>query len=83
MPDLDERPIDASTRNRTPKPLALTLLAWGTDTKYLSLNTGLIFYGSNFNSLLVPGRYPRPTNGIFVAMIVRNCTFASSGRLAM
>jgi len=26
---------------------------------------------------------PRPTNGIFVAMTVRNCTLASSGRLAM
>ena len=28
-------------------------------------------------------RYPRPTNGIFVAITVMNCTFASSGRLAM
>ena len=27
--------------------------------------------------------YPRPTNGILVAMMVMNCTFASSGRLAM
>ena len=27
--------------------------------------------------------YPRPMNGIFVAITVRNCTFASSGRLAM
>ena len=26
---------------------------------------------------------PRPMNGIFVAITVRNCTFASSGRLAM
>ena len=26
---------------------------------------------------------PRPTNGIFVAMMVMNCTLASSGRLAM
>ena len=26
---------------------------------------------------------PRPTNGILVAITVRNCTFASSGRLAM
>ena len=26
---------------------------------------------------------PRPTNGIFVAMTVRNRTLASSGRLAM
>ena len=35
-----------------------------------------------------PGRaphpdQPRPTNGIFVAMMVMNCTLASSGRLAM
>ena len=33
-----------------------------------------------------PGRHkpqPRPTNGIFVAMIVMNCMLASSGRLAM
>src|SRR6185503_20184112 len=28
-------------------------------------------------------RYPRPMNGIFVAITVMNCTFASSGRLAM
>jgi hypothetical protein len=27
--------------------------------------------------------YPRPTNGIFVAMTVMNSTLASSGRLAM
>ena len=27
--------------------------------------------------------YPRPTNGIFVAITVMNCTFASSGRLAI
>ena len=27
--------------------------------------------------------YPRPMNGIFVAITVMNCTFASSGRLAM
>jgi hypothetical protein len=27
--------------------------------------------------------YPLPTNGIFVAITVMNCTFASSGRLAM
>src|SRR2546425_35808 len=27
--------------------------------------------------------YPRPMNGILVAMTVRNCTLASSGRLAM
>jgi len=26
---------------------------------------------------------PRPTNGIFVAITVMNCTFAASGRLAM
>ena len=26
---------------------------------------------------------PRPTNGILVAMMVMNCTLASSGRLAM
>ena len=26
---------------------------------------------------------PRPTNGIFVAITVMNCTLASSGRLAM
>ena len=32
---------------------------------------------------LVRRRYPRPTKGIFVAMTVMNCTFASSGRLAM
>ena len=34
----------------------------------------------------VPGKgrgQPRPTNGILVAMMVRNSTFASSGRLAM
>jgi hypothetical protein len=29
------------------------------------------------------GSQPRPTNGILVAMIVRNRTFASRGRLAM
>jgi hypothetical protein len=29
------------------------------------------------------GGYPRPMNGIFVAITVMNCTFASSGRLAM
>src|SRR6476469_4780875 len=29
----------------------------------------------------VTARQPRPTNGIFVAMTVRNCTFAESGRL--
>ena len=28
-------------------------------------------------------RYPRPMNGILVAITVMNCTFASSGRLAM
>ena len=28
-------------------------------------------------------RQPRPTNGILVAITVRNCTLASSGRLAM
>lgn len=28
-------------------------------------------------------RYPRPTNGILLAMTVMNCTFASSGRSAM
>ena len=28
-------------------------------------------------------RHPRPMNGIFVAITVMNCTFASSGRLAM
>src|SRR5439155_3860601 len=27
--------------------------------------------------------HPRPTNGIFVAITVRNCTLASRGRLAM
>ena len=27
--------------------------------------------------------YPRPTKGILVAMIVMNCTFVSSGRLAI
>jgi hypothetical protein len=27
--------------------------------------------------------YPRPMNGILVAMMVMNCTFVSSGRLAM
>ena len=27
--------------------------------------------------------YPRPINGIFVAITVRNCTLASRGRLAM
>ena len=27
--------------------------------------------------------YPRPTNGIFVAITVMNSTLASSGRLAM
>ena len=27
--------------------------------------------------------YPRPTNGIFVAMMVMNCTLVSIGRLAM
>ena len=27
--------------------------------------------------------HPRPTNGILLAMTVRNSTFASSGRLAM
>src|SRR5437899_10698211 len=31
----------------------------------------------------LPDSHPRPTNGIFVAMTVRNCTLASSGRLAM
>jgi hypothetical protein len=33
--------------------------------------------------LLGSRREPRPTNGIFVAMIVMNWTFASGGRLAM
>ena len=27
--------------------------------------------------------YPRPIKGIFVAITVMNCTFASNGRLAM
>ena len=27
--------------------------------------------------------HPRPMKGIFVAMMVMNCTFASNGRLAM
>ena len=29
------------------------------------------------------GGYPRPMNGIFVAITVMNCTLASSGRLAI
>ena len=29
------------------------------------------------------GPQPLPTNGIFVAITVMNCTFASGGRLAM
>jgi hypothetical protein len=33
--------------------------------------------------LVRDGAYPRPTNGIFVAMMVMNWTFESSGRLAM
>ena len=32
---------------------------------------------------LLADAYPRPINGIFVAITVMNCTFASSGRLAM
>jgi len=32
---------------------------------------------------VLPQAYPRPMKGIFVAMTVRNCTLASSGRLAM
>src|SRR6266849_4005392 len=31
----------------------------------------------------IPIGYPRPTNGILVAITVRNCTLASSGRLAI
>ena len=30
-----------------------------------------------------PECYPRPMKGIFVAMIVMNCTFVSSGKLDM
>ena len=33
--------------------------------------------------VIVPASQPRPMNGIFVAMIVMNWTFASRGRLAM
>ena len=33
--------------------------------------------------LMLGSDYPRPTNGIFVAITVMNCTFASSGRVAM
>jgi hypothetical protein len=32
---------------------------------------------------LLCSRYPRPMNGILVAMIVMNCTFVSNGRLAI
>ncbi len=32
---------------------------------------------------LVSFSQPRPTNGIFVAITVMNCTLASSGRLAI
>ena len=34
------------------------------------------------DSLGCPPTHPRPTNGIFVAITVRNSTFASGGRLA-
>jgi hypothetical protein len=34
-------------------------------------------------TLADPARYPRPTNGIWLAMTVMNSTLASSGRLAM
>ncbi|EIF33346.1 hypothetical protein BCh11DRAFT_01112 [Burkholderia sp. Ch1-1] len=33
--------------------------------------------------LCAPRRQPRPTNGILLAMIVMNCTFAVSGSSAM
>ncbi len=33
--------------------------------------------------LLITGIYPRPTNGILVAMTVTNKAFASSGKSAM
>jgi hypothetical protein len=41
--------------------------------------------GSNFIPSPMDGEegQPRPTKGIFVAMMVMNCTFASRGRLAM
>ncbi len=38
---------------------------------------------SRLNSSSERDDYPRPMNGIFVAITVRNCTLASSGRLAM
>ena len=36
--------------------------------------------GSDLKSF---GFQPRPTKGIFVAIMVMNCTFASSGKLAI
>ena len=42
-----------------------------------------IYSGTSFEVARAAHDYPRPTNGIFVAITVMNCTFASSGRLAI
>ena len=39
--------------------------------------------GERRTTIGLRARYPRPMNGIFVAITVMNCTFASSGRLAI
>jgi hypothetical protein len=38
---------------------------------------------ASFVAVVAGVSQPRPMNGILVAMTVMNCTFASSGRLAM
>jgi hypothetical protein len=55
-------------------------VSWAPQAAYTRLPGGV-------SARLSPGRaqdgYPLPTNGIFVAMTVRNWTLASSGRPAM
>jgi hypothetical protein len=54
-----------------------------TELSSAALGAGLAAYWTQLGSAAKVAGQPRPTNGIFVAITVMNCTLASSGSEAM
>ena len=71
-------PISRGDETRLASPCNVFAKAAG-DVKSLAA----VRAGTTVKVTKARNRHPRPTNGIFVAMMVMNSTFDSSGRLAM
>jgi hypothetical protein len=54
-----------------------------TNPKYFVIIVTIVPIVTTVSYRRARARYPLPMYGIFVAITVMNCTFASSGRLAM